>query len=316
VLRLETGQSDFLPSEVRPEDYAALKRAADTGRVRLVDLGVGLDTNFLWFNLRPDRKGAAWLAETNLRRAISHAVDRQQFADAVFLGAAVPVHGPVTPGNKRWYAPEAPQYAHDPARARALLAEIGLTDPDGDGMLADRAGQPARFPLLTQKGNTARERGAVVLQETLRRVGLAVDVVPLEVGALVTRIMAGDYDAAYFGFNVSDADPAASLGFWLSAGPFHLWNPGQAKPATGWEARIDDLMRQQVSAAEFGDRKRLFDEVQHVFGGEVPAICFVAPRIYVAMSSRVANATPGPLQPQILWNAEMLAAAPAAMTRR
>ena len=42
VLRLEAGQLDTTISEVRPEDFAPLKRAADAGRVQLLDLGVGL----------------------------------------------------------------------------------------------------------------------------------------------------------------------------------------------------------------------------------------------------------------------------------
>ena len=35
--------------------------------------------------------------------AISLAVDRQVFADTVYLGAGEPVYGPETPANKKWY---------------------------------------------------------------------------------------------------------------------------------------------------------------------------------------------------------------------
>ena len=54
------------------------------------------------------------------------------FADTVFLGAAVPVYGPETPANKKWYSGHAAT-PHDPAAAQALLASIGLTDRNGDG---------------------------------------------------------------------------------------------------------------------------------------------------------------------------------------
>ena len=70
------------------------------------------------------------------------AVDRQLFADTVFLGAALPVYGPITPANKKWFSPDAPQTPHDPAGARALLASIGLTDRNGDGMLEDASQTP------------------------------------------------------------------------------------------------------------------------------------------------------------------------------
>ena len=42
------------------------------------------------------------------RQALSHAVDREAFSDAVFLGTAVPIHGPITPGNKEWFWPSVP----------------------------------------------------------------------------------------------------------------------------------------------------------------------------------------------------------------
>ncbi len=47
-------------------------------------------------------------------------------------------------------------------------------------MLDDPRNQPARFVLLTQKGQTALERGAAVIRDELKKIGLLVDVVPLE----------------------------------------------------------------------------------------------------------------------------------------
>jgi ABC-type transport system substrate-binding protein len=46
------------------------------------------------------------------------AVDRDLFANTVFLGAGVPVYGPITPANRKWYATELPPVPHDPARAK------------------------------------------------------------------------------------------------------------------------------------------------------------------------------------------------------
>ena len=54
ALRLQTGEIDLMGSgEIRPEDYAAFRRIAEQGRLRLIDAGVGLDPNVLWFNLSP-----------------------------------------------------------------------------------------------------------------------------------------------------------------------------------------------------------------------------------------------------------------------
>jgi peptide/nickel transport system substrate-binding protein len=110
----------------------------------------------------------------------------------------------------------------------------------------------------------------------------------------------------YFGAAASDTDPSVNLDFWLSSGAFHVWNPGQPKPATPWEAQIDDLMHKQMQTPDQAERKRLFHDVQRIFATEIPVIYFAAPKVIVATSARVMNAHPVLLQPEVLWNAETL----------
>jgi peptide/nickel transport system substrate-binding protein len=312
ALRLEAGEVDILTNaDIRPEDYVRFTRLADQGRLRIVDVGVGLDPNLLWFNLTsggPARR-KSWMGQKEFRQAVSHGINREAMVNTVYLGLGVPVHGAVTPGNRRWYSADVPTYAYNPVRARELLAAIGLSDRNGDGTLEDKSGQPVRFTLLTQRGNTVRERSASVLQEQLRQIGIAVDVVALDVGAIIQRWTKADYEAVYFGVQASSTDPALNPDFWYSRGSFHFWNPRQPHPATEWERRTDDLMRRQVVAPDQAERHRLFAEVQRIWGEELPALYFVAPRIVVAHASRVVNAAPALQAPQLLWSPDTLAVA-------
>ena len=57
-----------------------------------------------------------------------------------------------------------------PAKARALLAEIGIKDR-GDGTLADAEGHPIAFVMNTNTGNDRRQKSAVIIQEDLKRLG-------------------------------------------------------------------------------------------------------------------------------------------------
>jgi peptide/nickel transport system substrate-binding protein len=288
-----------------------LRREAARGRVQLVDAGVSLDPNMLWFNLSPrayagdSRK--RWLQSADFRRAISHAVNRHAIVDQVYLGAAVPVFGPVTPGNARWYDAAGIQLGHNPGRAQAMLDRLELIDRNRDGVREDSHGQPVRFSILTHQQDAIRMRTVTAIQEQLRHIGVGVDVVSGDTGTIVERWSQGRYDAIYFGVEATSYDPANNLDFWLSSGSFHLWNAGQPTPATAWERRIDTLMREQVSSLEPDARKRLFVEAQRILAEEQPVLCFAAPRLVAVMSPRVVNATAAPLKPLILWNAERLA---------
>ncbi len=311
LLRLAAGQLDVTNGEIAPESYATVKRAADEGRVRIMDLGVATDADSFWFNLKPGTFSgdprAPWLQSDELRKAISLAVDRLTFANTVFLGAGEPVYGPETPANKKWYWTATPQPPTDVATARKLLASLDLTDRNGDGMIEDGHGVPARFTIITQKGRPRLERGAALIREELRKVGVAVDVVPLDANAVMERIVSGKYEAVYFHPSRTDTDPAISPDFWFSSGTAHLWNIGQAKPATTWEGQIDALMTRQIAASNESERKRLFDEVQRIFIEHMPVIYFAAPRVVVAMSSRVTNATPAVALSPLLWSPDTLA---------
>ncbi len=311
LLRLEANQLDAMTSEISAEYYAPLKRAADEGRMKLLDLGVSQNADGLWFNLKPGAMAgdprADWLQRDELRLAISMAVDRQLFADTVFLGAGVPVYGPETPANKQWYWPELPQTPHDPAAAKRLLATIGLTNRHGDGRLVDAHDQIAHFTLLTQKGRPNLERAAAVIRDELKKIGLTVDVVAVDSGSVIKAFLTAKYDAVYYAIDKTDMDPATNLDFWLSSGSAHVWNLQEKAPATDWEKQIDALMARQIAVPDAGERKRLYNDVQKIFSQHVPVLYFVAPKIYVASSMRMTNVIPAVSRPQLLWRPDAVA---------
>ena len=88
---LETGavqpaELDF-NENIRPSDYSALRKADDAGKLRLYDLGPGLDADALWMNLLPmasKTPAKPWLRNDAFRQAISAAIDRRAYCDTVF----------------------------------------------------------------------------------------------------------------------------------------------------------------------------------------------------------------------------------------
>lgn len=308
LLRLQSGSTDLTHSELRSDDYIPVRRAEQEGKLTMVELGVAPDADAFWFCLKPEKKSRdprfAFISKREFRQAISHAVDREAFAQTVFLGEAVPIWGPITPGNRLWFSPNVPRYPFDVTRARQLLASIGLEDRNGNGVVEDKAGTEARFTVITQQGIGYYERGTTVLREQAAAVGIALDIVPLEFSAMVTRLLACDYDAIYMRPLTTDLDPAGNLDYWLSSGSAHLWNMHQEKPATDWEQRIDTLMSEQSTTLDLPRRREIFAEVQNVLAENVPVLYFASPRLYYAHSRRMRGVVPSILRPPVLWNAD------------
>ena len=314
LLRLQSGDSDLTQSELRPDDYVSARRSEDQGRLKVEELGVGVDADAFWFRLKPEAwkndPRFAFVSKPEFRQAISYAVDREAFAENVFLGAAVPVWGPVTPGNRVWFSPNVLRYPHDLNKAKEILKSIGLEDRNGNGVVEDVQGHEARFTVITQRGIGWYERGTTELRNRLAKAGIALEIAPIDNGALIQRLLSSDYEAMYYRPLSTDLDPAGNMDFWTSNGSGHFWNLEEKTPATAWESRIDTLMAEQASTIDPERRKAIFNDVQRIFAENLPALYFVAPRIYYAHNARVLGVMPSVQRPPALWSADTISVRP------
>lgn len=317
LLKLEAGDADLVTDAIKPEDLAVLRPLEAQGKIKIVDVGVAISPDFLWFNLKPGApnvKEHPWMQRDEWRQAISYAVNRQRIVDTVYLGAAVPIYGPITPGHGTWYQSGLVETPYDPAKASSLLASMGFADRKHTGHLEDSAGHPARFSVLTVKGPT-RERTMAMVAEDLAKIGVTMDVVAMEPQEMFARFGAGTYDAACFFFVLDSFDPGRNLEFWMSSGRFHLWDADQKSPATAWEKALDADMVKESTSLDAVAAHQAFVDAQRILGAHLPSLYFAAPRVMIAMSSRVQGATPSVISPPVLWNAEVLSIAPPARAK-
>lgn len=323
LLRFQQGEVDLL-SVLRAEEVQTLKPLVDKGEIVVKDLGPSLITEFMWFNLNPgtnpqtgkpyvDPVKLAWFSQPKFRQAVAYAIDRPAIVDVAFAGAATPLHGFVSPGEKTWYEPNVQRYSLASSQAKALLNQIGLRDRTGDGILDDAQKQPVTFTLITNAGNELRQKMGLIIQEDLKAIGIGVKFEPLETRTLLSKINSDfDYEACLLGLAGTDADPNAKMNILLSSATGHYWHPGQPSPATAWEARIDELMMAQARTVDQAERQKLFADVQRLMAEQVPLINLAARNLVVAARRRVGNLKPGLLHDFLLWNAEELFLRPVA----
>jgi peptide/nickel transport system substrate-binding protein len=311
LLRFQSGDSHLL-NRLSAENFAVLQRDASAGH-QLRDLGAGLEYSFLVFNLNDLPAGARpaltraqrWFRDTRFRQAVSLAIDRDALVRLAYQGRAAALWGNVPPGNRRWINATIPQPPQSLDRARTLLAAAGFSNRGTT--LVEGSGQPVEFSIIVSASNTQRMRMATIIQDDLARLGMRVQVVPLEFRALVDRVFQTlDYDASVLGFGEGDADPNSEMNVWLSRGTSHLWGLGLKQPRTSWEAEVDGLMERQLVTLDYRRRKELFDRVQQIVAEQVPLVFLTSPHVLVAARADVGNFRPAVMGHQVLWNVEEL----------
>ncbi|MEW6207089.1 MAG: ABC transporter substrate-binding protein [Acidobacteriota bacterium] len=314
MMRLGQTTIDII-DRLRATDYAAL-RSSQTARS--YDLGPGLSTDHLWFNLNDgERNGQpivsatkrAWFGDGRFRRAVSHAIDRDSIAESTLQGIATPLYQFMTPANRNWVAADLPRTDYSLDRARALLQEAGFTlrGTEDAPELYDARGNRVEWTLIVPTENEPRKLMAAFIQQDLSKLGMTVHVAPIEFQSLTERWSKSyDYDAILLGLSLTDTEPSSYTNFLRSDSAGHQWHPKQSKPATQWETRIDELVTAQARARDAERRRALIREIQIVMSEQLPVIPIVSRHILVAASPRIGNYRPSNILPFSLWNAEEL----------
>jgi peptide/nickel transport system substrate-binding protein len=237
---------------------------------------------YLGFNLRDPR-----FADKRVRQAFAHAIDKRQIIDGVRLGLAREATGPYRPGS--WvYNPRVRTYPHDPARARALLAEAGWRETNAEGLLV-KDGRPFTFTLLTNQGNDERKKVAEIIQASLREIGVGVEIRILEWASFIKEyVKKRRFEAIVLGWGIA-LDPD-QYEIWHSSktGPDQLNHIGYANP------EVDELLERGRSSCHEAERKRYYDRLQEILAEEQPIIFLYFPDALEAVARRVHNieATP------------------------
>jgi peptide/nickel transport system substrate-binding protein len=148
--------------------------------------------------------------DVRVRRALTHAIDRDLIVRTILDSLAPVIHGPIQAVS--WaFTDQVTRYDYDPSRARALLDSAGWHDRDNDGV-RERNGKRLAFTLITQAGFAVRENVSQALQRMWRDVGVDAQVQLVDGTSISGLWFEGKFDAMLHWWHMP-ADPELTLFF-------------------------------------------------------------------------------------------------------
>ncbi|WP_347928352.1 ABC transporter substrate-binding protein [Pseudomonas helvetica] len=188
------------------------------------------------------------LDKPEVRQAINLAFDKASYLKAVFEDTAQAANGPYPP-NTWSYAKDLPGYPKDIAKARALLAKVGLKE----GFKTTIWTRPSGSLL-----NPNPSLGAQLLQADLAEVGIQAEIRVIEWGELIRRAKAGEHDLLFMGWSGDNGDPDNFLTPQFSC--------AAVQSGTNFARYCDPALDKVISAGktttEQGVRSKLYEQAQ------------------------------------------------------
>jgi len=248
-------------------DAATLRAAVRSGEVDLI-IGFGVDITAaralagvadlrimsvpdLSYSLVGINAGKAPFADVRVRQAMSLATNRDQIVQVVYGGRGT-VGGPIPPTLEEWRPVPArtlPFYGPDPARARQLLQQAGVTVPVAVKMMP--------IPTVPDAVQMAQ-----VLKEQWAAAGFTVEIEQVDFATFLSRWRGSQFDT-FVSLNGGAVDPDTHL-------YRHIHSTGSTNVFKFKDAAIDQLLDQARATADPARRVELYTRLQRAVAEQVP----------------------------------------------
>lgn len=159
------------------------------------------ENNYGWVGWNEARP---FFADARVRRALAHLYPAEKVARNIDLDLETPTTCPYFTESPSC-DPKVKPIPYDPARAARLLDEAGWRDTNEDGV-RDKNGLPFQFTFIANAYSVKLGKLLPLMQEELRKVGIAMDIEKVEAAGYLKRLRDGDFDACSLTW--SNADPA------------------------------------------------------------------------------------------------------------
>lgn len=251
-----------------------------------------MNVGYLAFNF--DKKP---FDDVRIRKAINHAINRDELNTAFYGGLGTPAISPLPPAV--WgHNPNVTKYPYDPEKAKALLAEAGY-GPDN--------------PLKTQLWAMPVPRGympqpekiGVAIQGYLREVGIEAEIVTYDWGTYLDKTGVGEHTMALLGWTGDNGDPDNFLYVLLDKD--NAKGPDAGNIAFYKSDAVHDLLIKARTITDQAERTKLYEQAQAQIMEDVPWAPLMHARVPIAVRKGITGFVPSPMGSESLATLTMSA---------
>ncbi len=213
--------------------------------------------------------------DVRVRRAFNYAINKRKIIDVVRNGRGIVAKGVLPHGFPGFKADREVPYPYNLEKAKALMAEAGWSDTDGDGVL-DKNGKPFKMSFWHNQSMIYAMLGASV-QADLRELGIEIDLQSLEWASYLKKVKptkddegnvkGGEAKLFRFGWAADYPDPDNYL--WTL---FHSDNIGQDNAVRFDNKEVDNLLDRARTTTDWETRKALYQQAESKIIEEAPWI--------------------------------------------
>jgi peptide/nickel transport system substrate-binding protein len=239
----------------------------------------GANVTYLGFNCEHPP-----LDNPKVRQAIAYAIDRESIVRDLLLGQAR-VANSILPDSS-WAYDAGQKYTYDPERAKQLLDEAGFPVNVVNG-------QQARFSkslvFKISAGNAAVSQYAGVIQNSLKSIGVPVEIQTLETATLIQQLREGQYDMGTLRWVGGNQDPVFLHDIFYSGEiPTADRKYGQNRNRYR-SAEFDRVIDEAVNTLDRAKAKTLYAQAQQIVSRDLPMLPLWYPDIVVVARKGVEN---------------------------
>ena len=284
------GETDLQGRYLRFTDFTFLKRGEARGKHKVYQWKTAVGAQIaLYPNL--NHKDPVWrklFGDVRFRRALSLGIDRREINQVMYYGLAAEGGNTVLPSSPLFRPAYRNAWARfDPAKANALLDEIGLTGRGSDGYRLLPDGRPLEIIVEAASEGSEYTDAMRLIEDSWRRIGVRLFQKNTRREMFRRRVYAGLTQIAMWSgldyANVRAENPPLALAptdqvqlQWSQWGLYHAskGRSGQ-KPTDPGAIRLIELLRRWETAESAGQRRDAWRRMLEIYADRVYSIGIV-----------------------------------------